>query len=150
MNTFAPGARRLPFHHITIRVPWHDDGWTGNVCKHPLDNTSCLILPRIGEGRRDDVEVQHAAKRFDRLSSDALPPCVSERVSFMAPFPLVKIKTHPYADIYPETHGHFAPTRFEYPPYSAACMPFRWMLRENVEGNERIGIGPLLSHRTSN
>ena len=141
MNTFAPGARRLPLHHITIRVPWHDDGWTGTVCKHPLANTSCLILPRIGEGRRDDVEVQHATKRFDRLHSDALPPCVSERVSFMAPFPLVKVKTHPYADIYPETHGHFAPTRFEHPPYSAACVPFRWMLRENVEGNERNGTG---------
>ena len=141
MNTIAPGSRRLPLHHVTIRVPWHDDGWTGHVCKQPLDNTSCLILPRIGEGRRDDVEVQHAGKRFDRLSSDALPPCMSERVSFMAPFPLVKMKTHPYADIYPETHGHFAPTRFDHPPYSAACVPFRWMLRENVEGNERSGIG---------
>ena len=145
MNTLAAGARRLPLHHVTVRVPWHDAGWTGSVCTQPLDNTSCLILPRIGEGRRDDVELRHAGKRFDQLASDVLPPCVSERVSFMAPFPLVKMKTHPYADIYPETHGHFASTRFDHPPYSAACVPFRWMLRANVEGNEnQIGLADRL------
>ena len=141
MNTIAPGARRLPLHHVTVRVPWHDGGWTGSVCAQPLDNTSCLILPRISEGRRDEVEVRYAGKRFDLLTSDALPPCVSEKASFMAPFPLVRTKTHPYAEIYPETHGHFAPTRFEQPPYSAPCVPFRWMLRENVEGNTNGEIG---------
>ena len=52
MTSFAAGARRLPHHHITIRVPWHDGGWTGSVCARPLDNSICLILPRIGEGRR--------------------------------------------------------------------------------------------------
>ena len=51
MRGFAAGARRLPLHHVTIRVPWHDGGWTGTVCARPLDNSSCLILPRIGEGR---------------------------------------------------------------------------------------------------
>ena len=50
MTSFAAGARRLPSHHVTVRVPWHDGGWTGSVCARPLDNTSCLILPRIGEG----------------------------------------------------------------------------------------------------
>lgn len=53
----AAGARRLPLHHVTIRVPWHDGDWTGNVCSRPLDNTSCLILPRIGQGRRDEIEI---------------------------------------------------------------------------------------------
>ena len=54
------GARRLPIQHVTIRVPWHDGGWAGSVCTRPLDNTSCLVLPRIGEGRRDDVEARCA------------------------------------------------------------------------------------------
>ena len=27
MKSLASGARRLPTHHITIRVPWHDSGW---------------------------------------------------------------------------------------------------------------------------
>ena len=139
MTSFAPGARRLPPHHVTIRVPWHDSGWNGTVCARPLDNSSCLILPRIGEGRRDEVETRCASRRFDELDPANLPPCVDERVSFMAPFSLTWTKTHPYREFYPETHHHFAPTRFVQPPYSAACVPFRWMLRENVEGNPKEG-----------
>ena len=67
-------ARRLPPHHVTIRVPWHDGGWTGTVCARPLDNSSCLILPRIGEGRRDDVEASCAGRRLDQLDRADLPP----------------------------------------------------------------------------
>jgi len=139
MSALAPSARHLPLHHLTIRVPWHDSGWTGSVCARPLDNTSCLILPRIGKGRRDDVETRCTGKRLDELAAADLPPCVGERVSFMAPFPITRTMTHPYAEIYPETHGHLAPTRFVQPAYSAACVPFRWMLRENVEGNAKNG-----------
>ena len=139
MRDTAAGARRLPLHHVTIRVPWHDGGWTGTVCTRPPDNSSCLILPRIGAGRRDEVEARCAGRRLDQLESADLPPCVGERVSFMAPFPLTRTMTHPYTEFYPETHGHFEPTRFVQPAYTAACVPFRWMLRENVEGTARDG-----------
>ena len=139
MRSFATGARRLPLHHATVRVPWHDGGWTGSVCARPLDNTSCLILPRIGGGRRDEVEARCASRRLDELDRAELPPCVSERVSFMAPFAFMRTMTHPYTEFYPETHGHFAPTRFVHPVYSAACVPFRWMLREKVEGSAKDG-----------
>ena len=57
----------------------------------------------------------------------------------MAPFGLTRTITHPYQDIYPESHGHFAPTRYEQAAYSAACIPFRWMLREQVEGSPKQG-----------
>ena len=57
----------------------------------------------------------------------------------MAPFALIRTMTHPYKEYYPETHGHFEPTRFVQPAYSAACVPFRWVLRENVEGNAKSG-----------
>ena len=33
--------------------------------------------------------------------------------------------THPYTEFYPGTYGHFAPTRFAQPAYSAASVPFR-------------------------
>lgn len=137
MIKIASGARRLPTHHITIRVPWHDNGWTGSVCECPPNNTSCLVLPRIGEGKRDESEI--GGSRFDQLEPANLPPCLGERASFMAPFELVRTMSHPYVTFYPETHGHFAPTRFEQPPFSAACLPFRWMLREKVEGNPKEG-----------
>ena len=109
------------------------------MCARPLDNTSCLILPRIGEGRRDEVEVRCAGQRLDELAGADLPPCVGERVSFMAPFALTREITHPYGEFYPETHGHFAPTRFVQPAYSAACVPYRWTLREKVEGSAKDG-----------
>ena len=150
MRGFAAGARRLPTHHLTIRVPWHDGGWNGTVCARPLDNSSCLILPRIGEGRRDEVEKRCAGRRLDELDAADRPPCVGERVSFMAPFALGRTMTHPYTKRFPATHGHFVPTRFLQPAFSAASVPFRWMLRERVEGGgndaqagiaERLKIG---------
>lgn len=146
MKALAPGARQLPAHHITIRVPWHDGGWAGAVCAQPQANTSCLILPRIGEGKRDEVELRCAGKRLDELGREELPPCVGERVSFMAPFELARTITHPYSEFFPETHGHFVPTRFMHPAYSAACVPFRWMLRSEVEGNAKDNI-PGLAER---
>jgi hypothetical protein len=146
MTKLSSGARFLPTHHITVRVPWHDAGWDGTVCIAPLDNTSCLILPRIGENRQDEKEIQSAGKRLDELDKGDLPPCVAEHVSFMAPFPLIRTITHPYAEIFPDTHGHFSPTRFVQLPFSAACVPFRWMLREEVEGDTKKNQIGLAEH----
>ena len=137
--------RDSPLKGISGRQGWGKDEQVGRPWI--FDNTSCLVLPRIGEGRRDEAEARCAGKRIDELSRDDLPPCVGERVSFMSPFPLTRTMNHPYAEIYPETHGHVAPTRIVHPAYSAACAPFRWMLRENVEGNARektIGIAERL------
>ena len=64
MNAFSTDACRLPMHHITIRVPWHDNCWAGRVCNHPLDNTSCLVLPRIGKNKNDEVEDRCSGKSF--------------------------------------------------------------------------------------
>ena len=147
MHSLSADARCLPPHHLTVRVPWHDGGWTGTVCSRPLDNSSCLILPRIGQGRRDEAEVRSAGQRLDGLDRAELPPCMGERVSFMAPFSVTRTMTHPYTEIFPGTHGHLAPTRFVQPAYSAACVPFRWMLREKVEGSAtdvEIGIAERL------
>jgi len=109
----------------------------GSVCARPLENTSCLILPRIGEDKRDEIEARYAGQRLDELSAGDLPPYAGERVSFMAPFELTRTMRHPYAETSTETHGHFAPTRFVQPLYSAACVPIRWMLRGQVEGDPR-------------
>ncbi len=145
MKALASGARRLPLHHITIRVPWHDGGWAGSLCARPLDNTSCLVLPRIGEGRSDEMETRCAGKRIDQLAPAELPPCVGERMSFMAPFSLTRKISHPYTEFYPDTHGHFDETPYVQPEYSAACVPFRWVLRENAEGiaeQLQLGLSP--------
>lgn len=56
----------------------------------------------------------------------------------MAPFPLTLSKRHPYVERDSEFHGHFLPTRYTLRPYSAACVPFRWMLTE--EGAELVEL----------
>ncbi len=126
------GARRLPVHHISIRVPWHDNGWLGTVCTRPGQNTSCRVLPRVAEGKDDALEGEVAGRSLADLSKGQLPPCVGERAMFMAPFPLAQTKVHPYAKGNPDHYGHFRSTPFTNAAYSAACVPFRWMLSKNA------------------
>lgn len=137
------GSRSLPVQHLTIRVPWHDLGWRGNFCENCRGNTSCTVLPRIASGRDDDFESQHAGESIVDLVRNQLPPCVDEHGSFMAPFALSMQKKHPYAVSATTTHGHFADTPYTIRPYSVAGIPFRWMLREQAEGNPKWGVSSL-------
>lgn len=134
------GARQLPVHHLTIRVPWHDNGWKGTFCNNPCGNTSCTILPRIATGRDDEFETEHAGESIEGLTKEQLPPCVDEHGTIMAPFALSMLKSHPYAKSAEKTHGHFAPTPYTIAPYSAPAIPFRWMLKEQAEGNPKFGV----------
>src|SRR5713101_6716385 len=119
-----------PLRHISIRVPWHDTGWDGRVCASPRLNGSCLKLKRIAENRDDIAEEAVAGKSLKDFPQKKWPPCVPERVGFMAPFEYTREATHPY-NRGPETsHGHFAPTPLRHSPYSARAVPFAWMLAE--------------------
>ena len=123
-----------PLRHISIRVPWHDTGWDGRVCAAPRLNGSCLKLKRIAEDRDDAAEEAVAGKRLDELPQAQWPACVAERMGFMAPVEVVRMANHPY-NRGPETsHSHFKSTPLRHPPYSAAVVPFAWMLRENALG----------------
>ena len=133
------GARQLSRQHVTIRVPWHDSGWTGQVCTAPSGNTSCLALSRIAASKRAD-EDSFRNRAFVDLEPSDLPPCVEERVGFLSEHDLFLKKPHPYKHLSPETHGHFGKTTLRLEPYSAACVPFGWMLRRQVEGDERWGV----------
>jgi hypothetical protein len=122
-----------PLRHLSIRVPWHDTGWGGRICATPRLNGACLKLKRIAEDRDDLAEESVAGQRLDELPQSKWPPCVAERMGFMAPFEYVRNANHPY-NYGPETsHGHFKQTPLRHPPYSAAVVPFAWMLREAME-----------------
>src|SRR5262249_37941646 len=110
-------AIKLPYQHLSIRVPWHDTGWSGNVCEDPLANSSCLRLSRIAEERNDEREVSLAGKSWDELREDHLPPCASERASFMSAAPRRPLKKHPYA-AWNDIYRRFRPTSYEVPAYS--------------------------------
>lgn len=129
----SEGARQLPLRHISIRVPWHDTDWTGRVCKNPTANISCLILPRIRETREDEQEGRLAGQSWENLSQAQLPACAGERGGFMAPYERVKYTNHPYAKSNSVAHKRFQPTPYRYPPYSADCIPFGWMLLEDAQ-----------------
>jgi hypothetical protein len=135
------GARALPLAHLSVRVPWHDRAWDGTVCDDPINNADCLALRRIREDKDEQAEARVAGKAWSELSPADLPACLNERASFMAPFEVVRTASHPYAQI-SKGHGHFRPTEFRMPPYSASCIPFRWMLREGAsEIAGELGLG---------
>lgn len=133
------GARKLSRQHVTIRVPWYDSGWTGRICTAPSANTSCLALSRIAANKRADEDCLRK-RAFVDLALSELPPCVDERASFLSEHDLFLKKQHPYKRRSPDTHGHFGETTLRLESYSAACVPYSWMLRRYVEGDERYGM----------
>lgn len=124
-------ARDLPFRHLSMRVPWHDTGWTGTICSDPIANGACLRLGRIAEGRDDAREMELAGEPWADLAPNDLPPCSAERAGFMSPVPRTVTKEHPYASWY-ESYKKFKTTSYDVPPYAADCVPYRWMLRDNA------------------
>ena len=124
-------ARRLPYRHLSVRVPWHDTGWEGSICADPLANGACLRLGRIAEGRNDAREVSLAGSAWADIAEENLPPCSAERAGFMSPHARRLTKRHPYA-AWNEVYRKFQPTSYEVPAYSADCIPFRWMLRKSA------------------
>jgi hypothetical protein len=132
-------ALAYPLRHVSIRVPWHDSGWNGTVCNQPRQNTACLKLVNIAESKVEADEEAVRGQSLKDMDPARFPPCVKERGTFMAPFPLDRFHEHPYVKTSQDTHAHFEPTRLHYPAYAAAGLPFRWMMRPAVFGDEKRG-----------
>ena len=107
----------FPLQHISIRVPWHDNLWTGTVCKQPKYNTACLKLKGIADSKDEAAEESVCGQTIVQLQESGirLPPCVNERATFMADFAYTVDKEHPYVKNNSETHGHFLPTPLRNP-----------------------------------
>lgn len=120
-------------NHISVRVPWHDNQWRGTVCKKPRENAACIALSEIVAKKVDDAEECVAGRRFDELTEAELPPCVRERVSFMAPFTLRRDFVHPYKESGSAEHHDLKTMTQQQPAYSATCIPFKWMRREHAD-----------------
>jgi len=104
------------------------------------------VLPRISESKDDAAEEHIAGQSFSDLSPNQLPPCLSERANFMAPFPITLSKRHPYVNRNSESHGHFLPTPFTMRSYSAACLPYREVLdlalEQGVDPEQFLAFAP--------
>jgi len=123
---------RYSLKHLSIRVPWHDNAWNGSICNNPKTNGACLILKNCALNRNDDQEQALAGQFLNDLPEDKFPVCIGERATFMAQFPIYKTLNHPYAKSSPNTHGHLKPTRVQFPSFSAAAVPYHWMLKDNA------------------
>lgn len=126
---------RIPLRHLSVRVPWHDAGWDGTVCRAPRQNSSCLALNRIGATRNDAVETTYAGQRLNDVPFDNAPPCFAERVNFLSAKPQRRLARHAYSKT-SEHHKHISDTPFLHPAFSAAATPFGWLLKERAWGKE--------------
>ena len=120
--------------HLSVRIPWKDNGYSGFVCNKPCYNNACLRLKNISGSRNDELEEQ--LKGCPIKGHEAEIPCLSEGGCFMSPDTYVKTTVHPYKASNPKTHGHFYETELVYPPFSLPARPFGWtMLRKGNEDN---------------
>lgn len=147
---------KYPLKHISLRVPWHDLGWKGCVCKEPKNNLACLRLRNIVLSKDENKEENLGGLIFKDLNKSDIPPCIDERGSFMADFDYTIEKVHPYTKNKDKNYSHFRPTQFLIKKYSAAGVPFRWMLKSNSKYfNKRYGLKvseskePILNFNTS-
>src|SRR5687767_12844982 len=98
-----------PLRHISVRVPWHDSGWIGTVCRAPQLNGACAKLKGIATAKKDELELPIAGKSLDELPREQWPCCVHERATFMASFEMEQLIEHALANSSPKHYGHFQP-----------------------------------------
>lgn len=116
--------------HISLRVPWHDSGWNGNICEFPKENQACMRLKNIYENKQDGIEETVSGCAMCDLDCIEKIPCVREGGGFMSPEPVSIVVEHPYAKFEYETHKHLLPTPITIPPYSYPARPYRWTMKQ--------------------
>lgn len=122
--------------HLSVRVPWKDNGYSGLVCDKPCYNNACLRLSNIAGSRNDELEDSLRGCPIQGHESEI--PCLSEGGCFMSADTYKKTTIHPYKKGNSGSHGHFLETDLVYLPYSLPARPFSWtMLKKNENGRER-------------
>ncbi|MCJ0868958.1 AAA family ATPase [Streptomyces sp. AP-93] len=116
--------------HLSVRVPWHDSGWDGSICRDPLGNSSCVLLDKVGKERDDAVEVRFAGRPFADLPL-ALPACAAERGSFLSGTDHELVTKHPYRSS--QALRAVEDTVVDLPAWSVHGIPFFWLNRDNLD-----------------
>ena len=129
---------RSALRHVSVRVPWHDTGWNGRICADPAGNSACLAVRRTAQNRDDEYEASCAGASLDDL--DRMPPCLSERGTFLSPRQFTHVSKLDYSN-YSKDHEHVLPASINIPAYGGVLTPFRWMLREHAwQITEELGL----------
>ncbi len=120
--------------HLSIRVAWHDNKWSGAVCNHPANNAYCIHLPRIYGEKDEAAEEKIKGTHWNKLTPKELPPCKAEGGGFMSALKYTREFNHPYNQPNKKDIPHLAlkATSFDIPPFSSFAVPFWWMLKKNL------------------
>jgi ATP-dependent exoDNAse (exonuclease V) alpha subunit len=131
--------------HLSLRVPWHDNGWNGTVCKKPTCNSFCAELDRIAGEKQAAGEELLAGQHFSILKHEEQPPCRAESVAFMSDREWQRLVKHPYQDSKQclISHGHLRPTSITVPAFATFAVPFWWMLTKNQDAIDAALAEPL-------
>ncbi|GHT83457.1 hypothetical protein FACS1894125_7100 [Actinomycetota bacterium] len=128
--------------NLSIRIPWHDNGWNGEICKKPSLNVSCRTLSNIASNKNDEFEDENAGCSMFNFCANGgknMPPCLEENGAFMSEEKLSKVVTHPYSaartkgNTKNQNFKHLTETKLEIGRFSLQCRPFAWTNRESVE-----------------
>ena len=120
--------------HLSLRVPWHDNRWNGNVCQHPCDNQSCMRLKNIYENKKDSFEEDLADCEIALVEDKDNLSCLREGATFMSPKEIKIVVDHPYRKYGYDTHKHLLPTQEIMPPFSYPARPYRWTMKTRYIG----------------
>ena len=70
--------------HFSFRIPWHDNGWNGTICKNPSENYACMRLKGINQERDEELESKCAKCRLNEIEQKQDIPCIREGATFMS------------------------------------------------------------------
>ncbi len=115
--------------HISIRIPWHDSGWTGCVCENPDRNQACRILKNVALKCADINAPQCVSFAGATVTQKSfVPHCITESGQFMSDHDMSSLRSHPYT--YNERYAHILDTKLNISPFSFVGIPFNWTLKD--------------------
>jgi len=121
--------------NITVRLPWHMDGWNGTICSDPQANTYCSgrhSYPGdyIAGAKNEEYEISCAGIHCNKLETP--PPCSLSCNAFGSE--AIRCFHEPPV-WFSGTTGIWA----EVPPYTVNIWPYEQMYLDEVKVNAPLG-----------
>lgn len=121
--------------NVTVRLPWHMNGWNGTICKDPKGNTYCsgrFSYPgdAIAKAKNENYEISCAGKHCADL--EIPPPCALSCNAFGSE--PIRCRHEPPA-WFNGANGIWA----DVPPFTVNIWPYEQMYTEEVTATAAAG-----------
>ena len=122
--------------NVTVRLPWHMDGWNGAVCKDPKGNTYCsgrYSYPggAIASGKDEEYEAGYAGRHCGFLETP--PPCALSCNAFGSES--IRCRHEP-----PKWFRGAKGVWSDVPPYTVNIWPYEQMYTDEVTASATNGM----------